>query len=139
MLTIYGCHSGGDLNTGPQSMDFNTPMDYPRMDYGHLGLVIRVRRLSDCIKGHYTRKTGLKLDSLSFPTLITKLQQHSPLWGSPLWVVQLGIAHGLGLSVLSSTYCSNMIFLRVEHVWQLNMYMSCPFSWSYLFSLTAFH
>ena len=75
----------GELNTGPQSMDFNTPMDYPRMDYGHWSLVIRVRRFSDSISGHHTRKTGLKLDWLSFPTLITKCQQQSPLW--------LGVVH----------------------------------------------
>ena len=75
----------GELNTGPQFMDFNTPMDYLRMDYGHWNLVIRVRRFSDSISGHHTRKTGLKLDWLSFPTLITKCQQQSPLW--------LGVVH----------------------------------------------
>ena len=44
-----------------------------------LRLVIRVRKLSESgsISGHYTGKTDLKLDSLSFLTLIAKLQSHS--------------------------------------------------------------
>ena len=52
-------------------------MDYPKMDYAAKVLVIRVRKLSaSCpIKGHYTENTDLKLDSLSFLTLITKLQR----------------------------------------------------------------
>ena len=43
-----------------------------------LKLVMRVRKLSESgsIWSHYTGKIDLKLDSLSFLTLITKLQSH---------------------------------------------------------------
>ena len=55
-------------------MDY--PMHYPKMDQlCRWSLVIRVMKLSESgsINGNYnTEKTNLKLDSLSFLTLITK-------------------------------------------------------------------
>ena len=65
----------------------------------NLQIVIRVRKLSESgsIYGHYAGKTDLKLDSLSFLTLISKLQWCIPFQGSP-W----GYSLDWGLSVLST-------------------------------------
>ena len=62
--------------------------------------MIRVSKLSQpgSIEGHYTGKTDLKLDSLSFLTLIINFQQHSPFLGSPSGQ-STGVVHGLGGSV----------------------------------------
>ena len=60
-------------------------------------LVIRVSKLSQpgSIDGHYTGKTDLKLDSLSFLTLIINFKQRSPFLGSPSGQ-STGVVHGLG-------------------------------------------
>ena len=51
-----------------------------------LKLVMRVRKLSESgsIWSHYTGKIDLKLDSLSFLTLITKLQS---IWRSAFYIL----------------------------------------------------
>ena len=85
--------------------------------------MIRVRKLNELgsISGHYTGKTDLKLDSLTFLTLITKLEHftvgHA---GSPWTEGQCFVGdQSFHLRVVSPTACllmSQVVHLKSKQV-----------------------
>ena len=100
MVHVFRCFSRWQTKHWPPVHGLHPWTTNINLPYNRLrcwNLVIRVSKLSQpgFIEGHYTGKTDLKLDSLSFLTLIINFQQRSPFLRSPSGQ-STGVVRGLG-------------------------------------------